>query len=232
MGTDRHTSRNRKAAKNRPTAQTTRPTTRRRPRPRAVAPLTPRSIPWSTCGELDSLRPAVDGTYCVPFEAEDTNESGFAVFDAEGLLRELIVLVGPPGLGDDDEALLRGFVIERRALEDPAFEFIPVDAAVPMQRKDVPLVGPRELHYWCYQPFDPAADGSRSIVVCDGGGFLTLMVVDRDGGVIDGMCIDVIRDYTGKGCRAWVELRARRREVDDPYFRPRSTNAPASGEAR
>jgi len=41
---------------------------------------------------------AADGNACVPFEATSEQQSGFAVFDAEGLLRELLVLDGPEAL--------------------------------------------------------------------------------------------------------------------------------------
>jgi hypothetical protein len=75
-----------------------------------------------------------------------------------------------------------------------------------MERRDAPRCGPRELHYWCYQPYNQASDGSRSVVVCDGGACVTLMVVDRDGAVIDGMCMEFLRDYAGNEDARWVAL--------------------------
>lgn len=216
----------RKAAHRRSRSNITNPTTSASFGPREVAGLIPLSIPWVSFSDVSRKGgPSADGSCCVAFRSSDSRR-GFAVFDSEELLSELIMLVGPPGLGYVDLAFLREFIVGRRELSDPTFAELSGQDIELTAPGGAGLTGSCELRYWRYTPFDVACDGSRSVLVRDVSSRRTLMVVNRDGQVIDGMWIDPL---LGKDCDAdWhclhAELTARRREVNDPAF--------ASAEAR
>jgi len=178
------------------------------------------AVPWTVWTEgWDAQLTADDGTFCVAFDVGD--ERGFVVFDDEGLLREMLVLVGQPGLSDVDEAFLHDFVMRRCELGDPMFALFAAGDISPMAA-DGPRAGTRELQYWTFQPFDTASDGSRTVLVQDPVGYRTLMVIDPDGTVIDGLPLN---DSSYKGYHEVLHrLQTSRRLVADPAFGVRPDN--------
>jgi len=226
MGKDRH-NRSRRAANRRQHNRANRAhrSTRSRTKSvrygvRDVAPLTPLSIPWmNLVSELDPRDEASDGTTCFAFE--DGPRTCFVVLGTDGVMRELLMMVGPGYLGDVDRVFLEDFMIWRRELDDPLFEDLPPEADEPRPAlPGNPQAGSRELHYWSYEPFDLAADGSRSVLARPRDDSRTLMVIGSDGRSIDGMWIDPLFDDTEDD--AWTKeftaFIARRRAVSDPIF--------------
>ncbi len=226
MGKDRH-NRSRRAANRRQHNRANRAhrsnrsrTTTVRYGPRDVAPLTPLSIPWlNLVSELDPRAEASDGTTCFVFQ--DGPRTCYAVLGADGVMRELLIMVGPGDLGDVDRVFLEDFMNWRRELGDPLFADLPPEADEPRPAlPGKPQAGSRELHYWSYEPFDLAADGSRSVLTRPRDDSRTLMVIDSDGRSIDGMWIDPLFDDTVDD--AWTQqfnaFIARRRAVSDPVF--------------
>lgn len=186
MGTDRRRNQRRVKAKRQRSRSAKHPSDAR-PRPRDAAPPERMAVPWTVWTEgWDGRLTADDGSFCVPFG--DGDERGFAVFDEEGLLREMLVLIGPPGLSDVDEAFLHDFVTRRCELGDPTFVLFAGEDIAPMAGG--PRAGICELQYWTFQPLGVAPDGSRTVMVQDLAGFETLVVIDRDGVVVDGLPMD------------------------------------------
>jgi hypothetical protein len=172
------------------------------------------AVPWTVWTEgWDAQLSADDLTFCVAFD--DGDERGFVVFDDEGLLREMLVLIGPPGLSDVDEAFLHDFVTRRCELRDPTFALFVGGDIAPMAGG--PRAGIRELQYWSFQPLDVAPDGSRTVLVQDLAGYETLVVIDRDGVVIDGLPMDE-RSYGDGYHQALHRLQTSRRLAADPAF--------------
>jgi hypothetical protein len=93
-----------------------------------------------------------------------------------------------------------------------------------------PREGSGSLHYWSYEPFDHAPDGSHSVLARDREGCRTLMVINHAGQPIDGMDVEPLMNGAGDAVylEQYAELMERRQAVGDPSFAPMFAEYPGS----
>lgn len=139
-------------------------------------------MPWVLLREeVTPAERASDGSTTVAFEVF-AEHACFAVFDAEGKLGEVIELIGPEGLGDEDERLLQMFMLRRRAVGDPLFSNLPPQADEPSPPvPNPPRRGQHEMRRYVYRHFPPAPDGSRMVMCGDQDADRWVFAVDADG---------------------------------------------------
>lgn len=128
-----------------------------------------------------------------------TRAATFSVIDraGTGLLTEYLLLLDESKsdeehyLGVDDFNRLRRFFIRRIRAQDPYFRTTSTELLLPSSAQaDAPTVGMVWLGHWRYRAWEPARDGTGSILVTDKDGAKTVIVIDEDGEVCDGCHFD------------------------------------------
>ncbi|HZL05088.1 MAG TPA: hypothetical protein VFE45_06680, partial [Coriobacteriia bacterium] len=111
----------------------------------------------------------------------DPDELAYVVFDAEGRLGQMLLVVNARELPLPEQRLLETFLHYRRAVGEEPVE-------LPEPSASSPAVG--RVRSFDYVSCEPAFDGTRSILVLECGRTEAVLVTDSERTVIDRLCLD------------------------------------------
>ena len=156
------------------------------------------------------LQLATDGTVSdlVSFTG-DPDELAYVVLDDSGLLRQMLLVINGRSMPESDEQFIDRFRRYRASVGEQTPD-------LPTPSRWCPAIG--RVRFFKFDPYAPAFNGTRSILVSEFGDDKAVLVIDDRRLVIDQVSIGEAEEAseTGYYSDALLDFLARRSEVGDP----------------
>ncbi len=139
----------------------------------------------------------------------DPDEHTFVVFGKDGMLREMVLLVNAPLFPTAQQRFLDSFLGYRLSVGDDPVQ-------LPEPTKESPRLG--RVRHFEFVAFDPALDGTLSLLVAELGLIKAVLVIDADGEVVDRVHMEHVHETHETYANEMLHFVARRAEVGDPLL--------------